>query len=149
MAHVRTQIRAALIAALKAAGTAAGNNVFDSRVLPLQASELPALSVSTGDETSAPITGGAPANTMDRAVAITVTAHLYSTDDTHATALDDLLAQVEVCIAQNVHAGGAQNIYPTESGADFDGDSDGVRAEGRVVFQCLYQTSQINPTILR
>ena len=150
MAHVRTQIRHEVIAALAAGGTFAGTTVADSRVTPWPAGTAYALSVRNGDEQSAPLTLGAPVNTLERAFALQVECFVSDPDAAEAAEnLDTLMAQVETLIAANCHAGGAQLIYPT--GASFEDDStgDSVRLVGTVELQCRYITSQANPQVIR
>lgn len=150
MAHVRTQIRHEIIAALAAGGTFAGSTVADSRITPWPAGTTYALNVKNGDEQSEATTLGAPVNMLERAFALEVECFVSDADAAEAAeSLDTLMAQVETVIAANCHAGGAQLIYPT--GASFADDStgDSVRLLGTVAFQCRYTTSQANPQVIR
>jgi hypothetical protein len=99
MAHPRKLIRAAIVNALKAADTAAGERVFKSRATPWRTVELPGISVfaaeelvDEGSEESAPreLLRGADFN-LDLVVAMPADGDV---DD----ALDDLAEQVEAAM---------------------------------------------------
>jgi hypothetical protein len=87
VAHVRTQIRNALAAAI-ADLPSTGASVFASRLYPLQDAELPALLVYSESEDTTPISIGLP-RTMERALRIQVEAIAKATVD-----LDDVLDQI-------------------------------------------------------
>lgn len=150
MAHVRTQIRQAVVAALAAGSTLAAANVADSRVSPWPAGITAALSVHNGPEQSEPVTIGAPVAVMDRAFALRVRAYVSDGDAAVAAeTLDTLMAQVETVIAVNCHAGGAQLIYPTGSDFEDEDSGDSTAFRGYIDLQCRYTTSQVNPQVIR
>ncbi len=147
MAHVRTQIRAALVAALIGASTAAGSRVFDSRVRVYQPDELPAINVESINEQSEPLTsGGGPIAVMQREYGVRITLHVSTVADDWATKLDDLAAQVETAIATSAfRAGGAQRVIPTSYDQIADDEGEATIARGVLEFSARYLTSQINP----
>jgi hypothetical protein len=140
MPHVRTSIRNAVVAALQAANTAAGSRVYPHRLDPLPHTKLPALSVSTHNEDVDIDVMGAPAQVMARKLRLQIAAV-----NTSADACDDLIAQVEQCIAANQGAGGCRYIRPIAVRGDESGDQHQPLHESQMSFEALYYTSQANP----
>jgi hypothetical protein len=102
--HVRRQIREGVATALTGLATT-GARVFQSRVYPLQTTELPGLLVRTINETSTPITIESPA-TLDRTLRIAVVAVAKATADVDDV-LDQIAKEVETALAFPVAALGA------------------------------------------
>jgi hypothetical protein len=150
MPHVRTQIRQAVRAALIAGGTSAGARVFDARVRPLGADELPAILIEDGEEQSEAVTVGHPIEVLNRDYALRVNAMVSTANEDHAALLDDLVAQIEVIVARDCfNAGGAQFIYPTGFQPSVSDEGEYTLARGTIEFKARYITSQLNPTIIR
>lgn len=101
MAHVRQQIREAIGTALAGLPTT-GTRVYQSRLWPLQETDLPAILISTGEEQKAIATVGSPA-ILQRTLSINVDLVAIAVVD-----LDDLLDQicleVEVALAGPIAA---------------------------------------------
>jgi len=83
VAHVRTQIRDRVGSVLAGAVTLVSGRVYKSRVYPLSADNLPALTVLTGSESSGLMAMGA--KTLDRTVTIFVDCYISVTDSFEMT----------------------------------------------------------------
>ena len=94
--HVRLQIRDAVVTAVTGLATT-GANVFKSAVYDLERLTLPALVVRVGNETSAPVTLGAPRR-YERDCDIDVEACAEDNADCDAT-LIGIAQQVEEALA--------------------------------------------------
>lgn len=141
MPHVRATIRNAVVAALIAANTAAGTRVYAHRVDPLDAAKLPALTVEAMDEDIQIEVQGRPAIVVQRNLRLRVTACVKTTPDD----LDNLLAQVETCMANSQSIGGAKIIEIGSLRGDVSGDLQRPLYQGSQAFLVTYYTSQANP----
>ena len=87
MAHVRQQIRERV--ATEVTGlTTTGSKVYQSRVYPLQSSNLPGLLIYTTAESSEPIDMGGTTRLMNRVLSINIESYVKETtnyDDTNDT----------------------------------------------------------------
>lgn len=118
MAHPRTQIRQATIAALDGA-TAAGARVHDTRVDPFRKGDLPALSVYTLSESSDKASGG-----LDREVQLEIAGWVSGADAAAvARAMDDLAVQIEDAMAADA------GLRGTASDSVLTGTEPQIRAE--------------------
>lgn len=97
--HVREQITVAAVSALTGL-TTTGSRVYrdrDTEANPLQATEVPGLTVDDDGDPSEVITIDA-AQTMERRMALRVTAHVKAASGTSAL-LNKILKEVEIAIA--------------------------------------------------
>lgn len=112
MTHPRQAIRDAAVAALIAAGTAAGSNVFSSRTEAL-GNRVPALVVRTTGDAKHDAGGGEGDGTIDlgtnaieRAVTLVIEATATASSDAD-DALDALAREVELAMQADITLGGA------------------------------------------
>lgn len=101
MAHVRRQIREAAAALVTGLGTT-GSRVYQSRVYPLKAADLPCLLVNTDDEEASSDSIGAL--TFERVMRLTVRGVAQATVDLDDT-LDGILEQVETVLNGATYSG--------------------------------------------
>ena len=94
--HLRRQIREAVATAVTGL-TTTGARVFQSRVYPLQDTELPALLVYSRSEISEPVTIHSP-RMLDRALDLEIVAVAKATADLDDT-LDQICKEVEIALA--------------------------------------------------
>jgi hypothetical protein len=106
MSHVRKQLREA-IAALVTGLTTTGSRVFQSRVYPLQESELPCLKVMTDSENVEYLTIHKP-RMQKKTISVTIQAIAKAVADLDDT-LDEICRQVEVVLATNQTVSGLAN----------------------------------------
>ena len=147
MAHVRTQLRDAAIAALKAANIASGR-VTSSRGYDYNDAGLPAVEVSSiseeaGRETMAGSmgSGGVISRNIELEVLMIAAGGVEVVDT-----LDDMAVAVEAAIASDSTVQGiAHERVPT--GMDFDFGETGAkrRAVMRLTFGCLVMTEEGAP----
>lgn len=143
MPHVRKSIRDAIVAAL-ANLTTTGARVFPGRNYPLEATELPALTVFTDDE-EVEIGSIGVARLQNRTLEAIVEAHFKD-----AASLDDkadtILAEVETALGAGVSLGGAK--YLQLARVEFERDGDGEQPAGlmRMTFKVFYITALGAPT---
>lgn len=144
MVHQRYIIREAIVALLAAAGTAAGARVFDSAYDPRTA--FPALMVEDFGEEQAVVgtyAAGRANRKVDRTLRLVITAEVQQT--THfARARDQLLAQVEVALANAVIVG-VKGITPSGFQPDTSVAGDRPITLGRQRFDVSYTTLQGDP----
>ncbi|MBK7592227.1 MAG: hypothetical protein IPI27_13400 [Betaproteobacteria bacterium] len=100
--HVRRQIREAVATAVTGL-TTTGTRVFQSRVYPLEATDLPALLIATLSETSEPVTIHGPRELM-RVLSVQVWHHKATADLDDA--LDLICKEVEIALASDMTLGG-------------------------------------------
>lgn len=94
--HVRIQARDAVKTQLTGL-TTTGVRAFTDRVLKVQASELPCLSISVGDEAIEPVTMGNPRR-LQRTIQINIDLIAQDTDDP-TDELHTMLSEVETALA--------------------------------------------------
>lgn len=140
MAHVRKQIRDAVVTALTGL-TTTGSSVFRSRIYPLEGTKLPALCIYTKSEVTEYDT-----LTINRSVArqleISVDSFVKETANYDNT-LDTIAVEVEEALAADVTLGGlAKDLLITAYEADFSGDGEQPVAVGRFTVQVLYRTAE-------
>ena len=145
MPHVRRQIREAVVAAVTGLATT-GSRVFASRVYPLEAADLPCLTVMTLSETSNVI-GMSPSVMLERRVAFEVAAHaqaLTGLDD----ALDQICVEVEVALAAPALAG-LTNDGATLTATEFSVDGSSEQPVGRAAmrYDITYYTQENAPDV--
>jgi len=140
MAHVRKQIRDAIVTACTGL-TTTGNNVFRNRVFPLEGGKLPALCIFTKSEVIDYDTMTRSRSVMRR-LEVAVEAYVKATANYDNT-LDTISVQVEEALASDVTLGGlSKDLKITAFEADFDGGGEQTAAVGRFTVEVLYRTAE-------
>lgn len=138
MAHVRKQIRDAVITALTGLSTT-GSNVFRSRIYPLESNKLPGLCVFSKSEATTFDTLTI-SRSINRVLEIGVEAYVKATSDYDNT-LDTIAVEVEEAIASDVTLGSlAKDTQVTSFEADFSGEGEQPVAIGRFTVEVIYRT---------
>lgn len=140
MAHVRKQIRDAVITAVTGL-TTTGSNVFRSRIYPLEQSKLPGLCVFTRSE-NVEFDTLTISRSVSRVLDVIIEGYVSATanyDDT----LDQIAVEVEEALAADVTLGGlAKDTQVTAFEADFSGDGEQPVAVGRFTVTVQYRTAE-------
>lgn len=140
MAHVRQQIREAIAAAVTGL-TTTGANVFQTRVYPLQNSNLPALTIATDSEAvgeNQTLTFNS--RTVERTLEVTITAHVKATDD-FDDSIDTIFAEVEAALGRNLLTGLIREIRLSDLQTAFSDDSEKPTGQGIMTWMVDYQTA--------
>ena len=140
MAHVRKQIRDAVITAVTGL-TTTGSNVFRSRIYPLEQTKLPGLCVFTRSEV-VEFDTLTISRSVSRVLDVIIEGYVSATanyDDT----LDQIAVEVEEALAADVTLGGlAKDTQVTAFEADFSGDGEQPVAVGRFTVTVQYRTAE-------
>jgi hypothetical protein len=140
MAHVRKQIRDAIVTAVTGLATT-GSNVFRSRVYPLEGGKLPGLCVYTRSEAVEFDTLTISRSVMRR-LDVMVEAYVKSVINYDNT-LDTIAVEVEEALASDVTLGGlSKDLQVTAFEADFAGDGEQTVAVGRFTVEVVYRTAE-------
>ena len=138
MAHVRKQIRDAVVTAVTGL-TTTGSNVFRNRVFPLETSKLPGLCVFTKSESVDFDTLHIPRSIM-RTLDLGVEAYVVATSNYDNT-LDTIAVEVEEALAADVTLGGlSKDLQVTAFEAEFIGDGEQTVAVGCFTVLVQYRT---------
>jgi len=139
MAHVRKQIRQRIAQVLSSGVPLVDNRVYRSRVYPLDASRLPAITVLTGSETSNLMVMGS--KTLDRTVSIFVDCYV-SVKDTFDDDVDAIAVQVEQAIAGDFTVNGlAKTVILQSTEIDFSGEAETPIGVARLTYDVRYVTA--------
>ena len=136
MAHVRQQIREAFAAAVTGL-TTTGARVYASRIYEIPAASLPALRITTDEESIAWVSVH-PTATLERDISITCEAVAQAVADLDDT-LDTIIGEVEVAIAADTTLGGLCGACRLESIA-IDLSADGEAPTGRAAMRFTCRT---------
>lgn len=140
MAHVRQQIRSAIVTALTGL-TTTGSNVFRSRIYPLESGKLPGLCIFTRSET-VEFDTLTISRSINRVLDVSVEAYV-STTANYDNTLDTIAVQVEEALAADVTLGGlSKDVQVTAFEADFAGDGEQPVAVGRFTVTVQYRTAE-------
>lgn len=146
MAHARSTIRAAIVAALKAAGTPAGTRVYtEERIVELADADLPAIRVATLDE--AAITGSTLAGRASRRLHRTITlsiAWVSKTASGYVDAADAACAQIETALATLDHAA-VKDVQIQRTQFDLDATAEKPLYTAAITIEASYITTQGDP----
>ena len=138
MAHVRKQIRDAIVTAVTGL-TTTGSNVFRSRIYPLEQSKMPGLCVFTRSE-AVEFDTMTLARSVSRVLEVQVEAYVNATADYDNT-LDQIAVEVEEALAANVTLSGlSKDVQVTSFEVDFSGDGERPVAIGRFTVTVEYRT---------
>jgi hypothetical protein len=143
MTHARTSIRQAFVRALKGK-TAAGMNVFDSRLYSMEAGALPAIIIFSGSEEV--ITGTiSPPRCQDRIVKITVECYAKAAAGANVV-VDNLAMEVEGAIFRDPNLPKIYKDCKLEStNINLNSDGDQPVAVASLVFLVAYRTREDSP----
>jgi len=140
MAHVRKQIRDAIVTALTGL-TTTGSNVFRSRIYPLESSKLPGLCIFTRSE-AVEFDTLTISRSINRVLDVSVEAYVSATTDYDNT-LDTIAVEVEEALAADVTLGGlSKDMQTTAFEVDFSGDGEQPVAVGRFTVTVQYRTAE-------
>ena len=140
MAHVRKQIRDAIVTATTGL-TTTGSNVFRSRIYPLEQTKLPGLCIFTRSEAVEFDTLTMP-RSISRTLDVMIEAYVSATANYDNT-LDQIAVEVEEALAANVTLGNlAKDTQVTAFEADFAGDGEQPVAIGRFTVTVQYRTAE-------
>jgi len=140
MAHVRKQIRDAIVTALTGL-TTTGSRVYRSRVFPLESGKLPGLCIFTRNETVDFDTMTISRSVM-RNLEVIVEAYGKGTANYDNT-LDTIAVQVEEALASDVTLGGlSKDVQVVGFEADYNGDGEQTVAVGRFTVAVRYRTAE-------
>lgn len=140
MAHVRKQIRDAIVTAVTGL-TTTGSNVFRSRVFPIETTKLPALCVYTKSEAVDFDTLTINRSIM-RNLEVMIEAYVSGTSN-YDDDLDTIAVEVEEALSADVTLSGiSKDLQVTAFEADFVGDGEQTVAIGRFTVAAVYRTAE-------
>lgn len=139
MAHVRKQIRDRIASVISTAGTLVSQRVYTTRVYPLSAANLPAITVYTGSESSALHTMGS--RTMMRNLDVAVDIYVRATETTDDD-VDAIAVQIEEAVANDFTVDGlAKSVVLTGTDIDFNAEAEQPIGIARLTFSVSYITA--------
>ena len=145
MAHVRKLIRDNIVAAVTGLN-ATGTNVFKSRVYPLSAGSLPALTVYTRSEEVTQSTISIP-RTIERTLTVSIDSYVQGLTN-YEDSLDAIAVEVENAITADVTRGGyAKDTRVISFESDFSGDPDQPVASSTITIEVDYVTIEDDPEV--
>jgi len=140
MAHVRKQIRDAIVTAVTGL-TSTGSNVFRSRVFPIETTKLPALCVYTKSEAVDFDTLTINRSIM-RNLEVMIEAYVSGTSN-YDDDLDTIAVEVEEALSADVTLSGiSKDLQVTAFEADYVGDGEQTVAIGRFTVGVVYRTAE-------
>lgn len=141
MAHVRKSIRDRFEARLKSQVSLVRRRVFASRVYPIDASKLPAITVYTGSEASGLHNMASGTPDLMRTLSVTVDCYVRVTE-TFDDDVDAICVQIEEAIANDFTVNGfAKDAVLTSTDIDFSGDAEQPVGIARMTFVVRYITA--------
>lgn len=143
--HVREQIRSRIVTNVTGLAST-GSRVFESRIYPLESSELPGLLVYTISEESEPIRIG-PNRLLERVLNVVVQAYCESNSDFDGT-IDEICKEVEVALASDRTVNGlAKDLFIASTEITYS--SEGAKPVGyaTMVFTVDYYTDAQSPDV--
>jgi len=140
MAHVRKQIRDAIVTATTGLSIT-GSNVFRSRIYPIEQTKLPGLCIFTKSE-AVEFDTLTMSRSVNRVLDVTIEAYVSATTNYDNT-LDQIAVEVEEALAADPTLGSlAKDTQVTAFEADFSGDGEQPVAIGRFTVTVQYRTSE-------
>jgi len=138
MAHVRKQIRDKVADLLKANVGLVRRRVYTTRVHPLNDTNLPAISVYTGTETSQRLQAGV--TDMIRELSLEIDCYVRETSSFDDD-VDAIAVQVEEAMATKFTLDGlAKFTVLTSTQIQFDGDADQILGVAKLTYSVQYVT---------
>ena len=143
MSHIRTRIRQNLVTSLTGLANT-GNNVFDSRVYPMNADTLPGICVYTENET-ATYQSINPPRTLDKTITASIEIYVQMID-TYDEVLDQISADVEEALYTDLTRNGlAQDTRVLSFDSTFSGDVEQPLIMGKLTVQIRYSAVEGSP----
>lgn len=143
--HVRQQIRERVGTVLTGL-TTTGSNVYQSRVYPLSASNLPGLLIYTLSETSEPDVMGVQQG-VERLLTLAVEGYAKATANLDDT-LDTICKEVETAIAGDTKLNNlARNAFLTSTEIQLNGDGEQPIGVATMTFEVNYRTINNAPDV--
>ena len=143
--HVRQQIREKVGTTLTGL-TTTGSNIYESRVYPLEASNLPALVVYTKNEESEPIVIGTN-RLSSRNLSVIVEIYAKTTTNFDDT-IDTISKEVEVAIAADTTLDGlTKDIYLESTEIEYNGEGEQPVGYATLTFLTNYYVQEQNPDV--
>ena len=143
--HVRQQIRERVGTVLTGL-TTTGSNVYQSRVYPLSASNLPGLLIYTLSETSEPDVMGVQQG-VERLLTLAVEGYAKATANLDDT-LDTVCKEVETAIAGDTKLNNlARNAFLTSTEIQLNGDGEQPIGVATMTFEVNYRTINNAPDV--
>lgn len=143
MAHVRKQIRDKFVTILTAGVSLVSKRVYATRVYSLTQAKLPAITISSGAESSGLMTIGATmgAKSLNRTLEITVS--IYENANASLDSLIDAIAvQIEEAIGADFTLSGiAKQSVLTSTNIEFSGETEQPVGIATLTFAVQYITS--------
>jgi|TARA_R100000482_G_scaffold50728_3_gene18030 hypothetical protein len=147
MAHARQAIREQVGTTLTGLSTT-GSNVFQSRVYPLQDSNLPALLIYTKEETSEAIVMGSN-RVIERELTLAVEAYVKTNTNSDDT-IDTIAEEIETAIgADSTLNNKAKDVFLVATDINYVGEGENPVAVATLNFLVSYCTDETNPSQLR
>jgi hypothetical protein len=143
--HVRQQIREKVGTTLTGL-TTTGSNIYESRVYPLEAGNLPALVVYTKNEESEPIVIGTN-RLSSRNLSLIVEIYAKTTTNFDDT-IDTISKEVEVAIATDTTLDGlTKDIYLESTEIEYNGEGEQPVGYATLTFLTNYYVQEQNPDV--
>ena len=143
--HVRQQIREKVGTTLTGL-TTTGSNIYESRVYPLEAGNLPALVVYTKNEESEPIVIGTN-RLSSRNLSVIVEIYAKTTTNFDDT-IDIISKEVEVAIAADTTLDGlTKDIYLESTEIEYNGEGEQPVGYATLTFLTNYYVQETNPDV--
>ena len=143
--HVRQQIREKVGTTLTGL-TTTGSNIYESRVYPLEAGNLPALVVYTKNEESEPIVIGTK-RLSSRNLSVIVEIYAKTTTNFDDT-IDTISKEVEVAIATDTTLDGlTKDIYLESTEIEYNGEGEQPVGYATLTFLTNYYVQEQNPDV--
>jgi hypothetical protein len=143
--HIRQQIREKFGTTLTGL-TTTGSNVFESRVYPLENTNLPALIIYTKSETSEPIVIGTD-RVMSRELSVIVECYAKATSNFDDT-IDTISKEVEVAIAADRTLDGlAKDTYLESTEIEFNAEGEKPLGYVSLTFLTNYYVKEKAPDV--
>lgn len=143
--HVRQQIREALAAVVTSLATT-GARVYQSRVVQLEANELPALLIATNSE-SIDVLDFVSNPSLERTLTINVTAVAKAVSNLDDT-LDQIIKEVEVAVSTSNTLGGlVKDVVLTGIEIEMNADAEMPTGQAVLTFNANYYTRAQAPDV--
>lgn len=147
MAHARQTIREQVGTTLTGLSTT-GSNVFQSRVYPLQESNLPALLIYTKEESSEAVVMGSN-RVIERELTLAVEAYVKTNTNSDDT-IDTIAEEVETAIgADSTLNNKAKDVFLVSTDINYVGEGENPVAVATLNFLVSYCTDENDPSQLR
>jgi len=146
--HPRKAIRRKVIAVLKAANTAAGQEVHPNRVIPLTLKRMPAFLIYTLQETIDPESVETGPRELTRLLDLQVDAIVaaVTADEALDDTLDDLALEIEQALHADTSLGGlSDDLYLVDTDVGFDPDGEIPAGRVSLTYRVKYRTLAIAP----